>query len=78
MAITAQEIRTEALALPEDARLDLATELIASVDGPAENDWESAWLAELDQRVRAALQRGDSGDDWKTVRARILNRIAQH
>jgi hypothetical protein len=77
MEKTAQEILTEALALPEDTRLDLATEMIASVDGPAENDWEVTWLAELDQRVRAALQRGDSGDDWKTVRARILKRIAQ-
>ena len=65
MAITTQRILTEVLALPEDARIDLATELFASVDGTADNDWESAWLAELDRRVRASLQRGDPGDDWK-------------
>jgi putative addiction module component (TIGR02574 family) len=76
MATTAQTILAEALALSEDARLDLATELIASVDGPADSDWESTWLAELDERIRAATQRGASGSDWETVRARILERLA--
>jgi hypothetical protein len=76
MATTLQAILIEALALPEEARLDLATELIASVDGPADSDWESTWLAELDGRIRAATGRGTSGSDWETVRARILERLA--
>ena len=43
-------------ALPEDERLALASELIASVDGLPDGNWEPAWLAELDRRVEAALE----------------------
>jgi putative addiction module component (TIGR02574 family) len=65
------------LALPEDERLQVASEILASVDGPREGDWDSAWLAELDRRAKAAKGRGETAADWTDVRARILQRLGR-
>jgi putative addiction module component len=65
------------LSLPEDHRLELASEIIASVDGPRDADWDGAWLAELDRRVAAGKLRGEAASDWSEARARILERIAR-
>jgi putative addiction module component (TIGR02574 family) len=67
----------DVLALSEDERLELASEIIASVDGPRDADWDSAWLAELDRRVESADARGEVGADWTEVRARILSRLGR-
>ena len=61
----------------EDERLELASEIIASVDGPREAGWEAAWLGELDRRVDAAKSRGESGADWTDVRSRLLKRLGR-
>lgn len=65
------------LTLPEDERLELASEIIASVDGPRDTGWEAAWLGELDRRVDAAKGRGESGSDWTDARSRILKRLGR-
>lgn len=76
MSKTAAALLTAALQLPDEERIALATELLASVDGPADADWDSAWVAELDRRAAASRERGESGKDWATVRASLLSRIA--
>lgn len=43
-----------------------------SVGGPADPDWESAWAAELDARVREAETSGDHGEPWEVVRDRLF------
>jgi putative addiction module component (TIGR02574 family) len=73
----ARKLLQDVLALPEDERLELASEIIASVDGPGDGDWEAAWLAELDRRAAAAKARGESASDWTDVRARILKRLSR-
>jgi len=75
MTVGAQKLLEDVLALPEDERLALASEIIASVDGPVDADWESAWVGELDRRVDAAKVRGTASSDWTEVRARILRRL---
>ena len=77
MTRAAHKLLADVLALPEDERLELASETIASVDGPHDGDRESAWLAELDRRVEAAKSRGDAGAEWTDVRARILSRLGR-
>jgi len=77
MTDAAKKLLEAACALPEDERLALAAELIASVDGPPDGDWESAWLAELDRRVEAARKRGEPAPDWSEVRARVLSRLGR-
>lgn len=77
MSDAARKILQDVLILPEDERIELASEIIASVDGPRDTDWDAAWLAELDRRTEAAKDRGESGADWTDVRARILKRLGR-
>ena len=75
MARLAKQILDDALALPEDERLNLASEILASVDGPGDPDWDQSWLTELDRRAGAADQ-GGAAEAWEDVRARLLARLA--
>jgi len=77
MIDSAKKLLEAASALPEDERLELASELIASVDGPPDSDWESAWLAELDRRVQAARDKGHPAPEWGEVRARLLSQLGR-
>ncbi len=77
MPSTARKLLADVLALPEQERLELASEIIASVDGPGDPDWESAWSAELDRRADAAKARGETASEWTDVRARILKRLGR-
>ncbi|MCG8422585.1 MAG: addiction module protein [Proteobacteria bacterium] len=71
----ARKLLGDILALPEDERLELAREIIASVDGPREDGWDMAWLAELRRRSHAASERQEPASEWPEVRARVLKRI---
>lgn len=64
-----------ARALPEDERLQLASEILACVEGPPDTDWDASWLAELDRRFVAGKARGDNGSAWSDVRSRLLKRL---
>lgn len=75
MSEAIQVLLQRALILPEDDRLQLASELIASVDGPMDSNWEDEWLAELDRRVERARSEGDRGRPWSEARAAILDRL---
>jgi putative addiction module component (TIGR02574 family) len=77
MTGSARKLLQDVLALPEDERLELASEIIASVDGPHDGDWEDTWLAELDRRAAAAKTRGGAASEWTEVRARILRRLGR-
>lgn len=72
----APKLLDEALALSEDERLALASELIASVDGPPDAGWDEAWQAELLRREQAAAARAEPAPEWSIVRARILAKLA--
>lgn len=60
MALAA-DIRDAALQLAEQERLELATELLESVEGPPDPEWERAWIEEIDRRVAAADATGRTG-----------------
>lgn len=75
MALAA-DIRAAALQLAEQERLELATELLESVEGPPDPAWERAWIEELDRRVAAADATGTPALEWTNVRARLLARFA--
>ena len=72
----ATKILTEALALTPEERLDLAAELLASVDGPADPNWEQAWQAELDRRAASSDASATAPAEWSDVRARVLGKLA--
>ncbi len=77
MSRTAPQILTEALELPEHERLQLASEILASVEGPGDPEWDRAWLEELDRRASAADRDEVAREEWATVRDRLLARLGR-
>jgi putative addiction module component (TIGR02574 family) len=77
MTSSSRKLLQDALVLPEEERLEHASEIIASVDGPGDADWDAAWLAELDRRAEAARAGGETASEWTDVRARILQRLGR-
>lgn len=73
MGQPARDIFSAALALPEAERLELASNLIASVEGPGDPDWEEAWIEEIEDRDHAARKSAP----WSEVRGRMLDRLSK-
>jgi putative addiction module component (TIGR02574 family) len=61
--------------LSEPDRLALATELLESVEGPADPEWERAWVEEIHRRVASARDGGPPPQSWDDVRARLIARF---
>jgi len=70
-----RELFAEALSLPKAKRAQLAGGILASLQGPADPDWEAAWAAEIERRC-AAVDAGEvQTSDWNEFRARIEREI---
>jgi putative addiction module component (TIGR02574 family) len=64
-------VLASALRLDEHARAELAAELLASLDGPADPDADTLWAAEIERRV-ASIEAGTATlEPWPEVRRRI-------
>jgi putative addiction module component (TIGR02574 family) len=75
MTKAVQAVLADALRLGVDARAELAAELLASLDGPADPDAGVAWAAEIERRV-AAIEAGTVQlEPWETLRQRIEKEI---
>ena len=71
MTQAAAAVLAEALRLDEQARAELAAELLASLDGPADADAASQWAAEIERRV-ASIEAGTATlEPWDEVRRRL-------
>lgn len=71
MQKAATEVLVDALRLEPDARAEVAAELLASLDGPADPDAEAAWDKEIDRRI-AAIEAGTMQlEPWSEVKRRI-------
>lgn len=71
MTRTAKALLADALRLDIDSRAELAAELLASLDGPADPDAETAWEAEIERRI-AAIESGTAQlEPWEDVKRRI-------
>lgn len=58
--------------LLEDAlKLELAAELIESLDPETDEDAEAAWAAEIERRAARARSGEDTGTPWPEVRERL-------
>ncbi len=64
-------VLADALRLDDDARAELAAELLASLDGPADPDAEKAWDAEIERRIEAIESGQIRLEPWAEVRRRI-------
>ena len=67
-------IRNKALELSESERAELAHDLLKSLDGPADNDAQDAWDAEIDRRLKQI----DEGSVQPLDRAEFERRIRRH
>ena len=77
MKPASQILIEQALALPEDERLEIATLLLASVEDAVDAEWECHWLEELERRRQAAEKDPSSISEWAAARARILTRLGR-
>lgn len=65
------ELLAQALRLDPKDRATLASELLASLDGPEDLDAQAAWEVEIQRRV-AALEAGTLRlEPWEAVKTRI-------
>jgi putative addiction module component (TIGR02574 family) len=70
-------VLADALRLDDAARAELAAELLASLDGPADPDAAQAWDAEIDRRIEA-IEAGEIAlEPWDDVRRRIERDILE-
>ncbi len=75
MVKAAEVVLADALRLDTKSRAELAAELLASLDGPADPDAEAAWAAEIKRRV-AAIEAGTAKlEPWEQVKHRIEKKI---
>ena len=56
--MTVEKIEIEALQIPSIDRLRLAEKLLASLDGPDQEEYDQAWQIEVEDRIDA-FDRGE-------------------
>ena len=71
----AEAVLADALRLDLDARAQVATEILASLDGPADPNAEATWAVEIERRV-AAIEAGTVKlEPWEDVKRRVAKEI---
>ncbi|MCP5030343.1 MAG: hypothetical protein GY939_00980 [Actinomycetia bacterium] len=79
MAMKAQDLRRQVLALADDERADLAAELLASLEADTEDDAEVVrvvWAEEIERRARMVIVGESPTEPWETVRQRVIDELA--
>ena len=71
MTKATSKLLEDALKLEASERAELASELIASLDGEADEDAEAAWAVEIEERAAGARSGEDPGKPWPEVRDRL-------
>jgi putative addiction module component (TIGR02574 family) len=75
MSKVTDTVLAEALRLDVKARAEIAAELLASLDGPADPDAGQAWATEIDRRVKAIESGATHIESWADVKRRIGREI---
>ena len=75
MTKAASALLADALRLSESARAELAAELLASLDGPAEADAQHTWEVEIGRRISAIESGGLPLDSWDDVKQRVAKDV---
>jgi putative addiction module component (TIGR02574 family) len=75
--MTAQSHRllSDALLLPEKDRAELASQIIASLDGPPDLDAEGLWTEEIARRIRDYEKDPSRAEDWQVVKSRLQKKL---
>ena len=75
MTKTAEAVLAEALRLDVQARAEIASELLASLDGPPDPGAEQAWAAEIERRVKALEAGIEPLESWNDIKRRIASQV---
>lgn len=75
MTKATESVLADALRLDVKARAEVAAELLASLDGPADPDAEVAWEQEIRHRVDALEAGTEKLESWESVKRRIATDI---
>ena len=75
MTKATESVLADALRLNAKARAELAVEILASVDGPADPDATAAWDEEIRRRVDALEAGTGKLESWESVKRRIATNI---
>ena len=68
-------VLADALRLDVKARAELAADLLASLDGPADPNAATAWDDEIQRRVNALDAGTEKLESWESAKQRIANDI---
>jgi hypothetical protein len=71
MSKAVHDVLADALRLEPESRAEIAAELLASLDGPADADAEAAWDAEIERRVAAIEAGAVRLESWSEAKRRI-------
>jgi putative addiction module component (TIGR02574 family) len=71
----AEALLADALRLGVKSRADLAAELLASLDGPADPNAEAAWAEEIERRVAGIEAGAEPLESWDEVKQRLAREI---
>ena len=74
MKTTARRILNAALRLPEPDRVELATELLAHLEGASEAEVDAAWAAEIERRTREIDRGMVKPIPWSAVKRAAVRR----
>jgi putative addiction module component (TIGR02574 family) len=74
MTDTVDDVLKEALRLPADDRVRIASELLASVAPDVETRDSEAWIAEVERRAQAAMD-AVAGVSWSEARDQVEDRL---
>lgn len=74
---TSQKVLDEALQLHVSERAEIAAELLASLDGAADDDVEAAWAAEIERRAARARSGADVGRPWAEARDAAMDVLSE-
>jgi putative addiction module component (TIGR02574 family) len=71
MSEAAKQLLEQAMSLSPEERVRVARQLLSSVDELEEDEWERAWLAELDQRLARTLASDEPALSWEQLQQRL-------
>ena len=74
MRTAAKDILNAALRLPEPDQVELATELLAHLEGEGDADVDAAWAAEIDRRTREIDRGSVKPISWPAVKRAAARR----
>lgn len=76
-AANVAQVLQQALDLPAEDRLAVATELFNSVEGPEDEEWAEAWSKELKKRLQEVESGAVQTVPWEDVKARVAASLRQ-